>query len=128
VGPIGPVHLKIPSAILGPSEVEGDYHGDAYIDADGSTEDVQLKATITSTSITLYATGYGKSTVALTAKQFIAVRKGSFDQTITIDHQAFTFTGAVTDGGDRIAGTFSAGTGASAIDGTFVVKKVVSDE
>jgi hypothetical protein len=117
---------SVTAKILGPSAVEGNYHGDAYLSVGGSTTTVPLKVTITSTSITLRATGYGKVSHALTAKQFIELRKGNFKLDATIDGDALTFTGTVTNAGDRIAGSFSAGTDTTKITGTFVVKKVLS--
>jgi hypothetical protein len=112
--------------LLGPSAVEGEYHGEIYINTRGSTAADQIKVNITSTSITLYAVGYGKSTRPLTAKEFDAIRKGTFTLNRTIDGEAVTFTGIVTDSGDRISGSFTAGSGADRLSGTFVVKKVLT--
>jgi hypothetical protein len=117
--------VTVAPKILGPSAVEGTYHGDASIDDAGSTTTLQIKIIITPTSITLYATGYGKKTVALTTKEFNAIRKGTFNLSTTIDHEPLSFTGAITDSGDRIAGSFSAGSGSSAITGSFVLKKLL---
>jgi hypothetical protein len=107
-------------AIVGPSEVEGTYKG--VVDGNDGV-DYDIKLVVTSTSARLTVEGFGTYSSGLTSKQFILIRKGTFDVDFSgIDGSkgSVKFTGVVTDDGLRISGTYLNSAGRS---GTFVLKK-----
>jgi autotransporter translocation and assembly factor TamB len=112
--------LVVKPAILGPSAVEGTYKGSATLSGTGTV--IPLKLVIRSTSVTLTVTGYGKATVAISAKTLKKIRSGSFDLSVTADGATIRLNGSVVKKGERITGTFGA-SGSISASGTFLLKK-----